>query len=203
MKNTLLLFLLISTFAFSQKKKYKLDVVSNIEAKIIAMKPLGNNSLAENLEPFYGFAFGGNLMTPINFGIGVDYSLLFSNVIYGKENIYGNVGSPKLTIIDLFLTHREDISEDFKVEEMAGFSYYSQSNLYLDQDKSKYKNSGMGFNLGGKIIYVLDPLGYQAVFIGAKANFYYNNIYNENPEIQKYFGRSTFLSLNMGYRFNF
>ena len=69
--------LIISSFAFSQKKKYKLDVVSNIDAKVIALKPFGNNALAKNLEPFYGFGFVGNLMTPINFGIGLDYNMLF------------------------------------------------------------------------------------------------------------------------------
>ena len=131
--------LIISSFAFSQKKKYKLDVVSNIDAKVIALKPFGNNALAKNLEPFYGFGFGGNLMTPINFGIGLDYNMLFSNVKYDQKNLYGNLGSPKMTIVDLFLTHRENISEEFMVEEMAGFSYYNQSNLLIDENL-KLKN---------------------------------------------------------------
>ena len=192
--------LIISSFAFSQKKKYKLDVVSNIDAKVIALKPFGNNALAKNLEPFYGFGFGGNLMTPINFGIGLDYNMLFSNVKYDQKNLYGNLGSPKMTIVDLFLTHRENISEEFMVEEMAGFSYYNQSNLLIDENL-KLKNSGMGFNLGAKAIYVLE--GAQSVFVAAKYNYYGNNIYNENPEIQKYYSRSHFLSLSLGYRYSF
>ena len=192
--------LIISSFAFSQKKKYKLDVVSNIDVKVLALKPFGNNSLAKNLEPFYGFGFGGNLMTPINFGIGLDYNMLFSNVKYDQKNLYGNLGSPKMTIVDLFLTHRENISEEFMVEEMAGFSYYNQSNLLIDENL-KLKNSGMGFNLGAKGIYVLE--GAQSVFVAAKYNYYGNNIYNENPEIQTYYSRSHFLSLSLGYRYQF
>lgn len=202
-RTLLLLFLGFSTFLFAQKKKNTLDVVSNIEVRAIAMKAIGNNSLAKNLEPFYGFAFSGNLMTPINFGIGLDYNMLFSNVKYEKQNIYGNLGSPRLTIIDFYLTHRENISEEFLIEEMVGFSYYSQSNLLIDLNGQKIKNKGMGFNLGGKANYILDPEGYQAVFVAGKLNYYSTNIYNENPDIQKFFNHSIFLSLSLGYRFNF
>lgn len=196
----ILITLMISTFAFSQKRKYKLDVVSNIDVKVLALKPFGNNALAKNLEPFYGFGFGGNLMTPINFGIGLDYNVLFSNVKYDQKNLYGNLGSPKMTMVDLYLTHRENISEEFLVEEMAGFSYYNQSNLLIEENL-KLKNSGMGFNLGAKAIYVLE--GAQQVFVAGKFNFYSNNIYNENPEIRKYYSKSNFLSLSLGYRYQF
>ena len=160
MRILLLLMTFTSAILFSQKKK-GLDVVSNIDVKVLAMKPLGNNSLAKNLQPFYGFGFGGNLMTPINFGIGLDYSELFSNVKYGSQNMYGNLGSPRMTVVDVFLTHRENISDDFMVEEMAGFSYYRLTNLYLDKSE-KLKNNAMGFHLGGKAIYTLD--GPQQVF---------------------------------------
>lgn len=198
-----LLFFGISTLVFGQKKKKLLDVVSNIETKVIVLKPFGNNSLNKDLQPFYGFAFGGNLMTPINFGIGIDYNLLFSNVKYGRQNVYGKIGSPKMTIVDLFLTHRENISEEFLIEEMAGFSYYNQSNLFTDVKNKKLKNSGSGFNAGAKAIYILDPEGYQAVFATVKLNYYKTNIYNENPDIQNYFDHSTFVSLGIGYRYNF
>jgi len=199
MRILLLLMMFTSAILFSQKKK-GLDVVSNIDVKVLAMKPLGNNSLAKNLQPFYGFGFGGNLMTPINFGIGLDYSELFSNVKYGSQNMYGNLGSPRMTVVDVFLTHRENISDDFMIEELAGFSYYRLTNLYLDKSE-KLKNNAMGFHLGGKAIYTLD--GPQQVFAALKANFYYGNVYNENPEIRKYYSNSTFLSLSVGYRYNF
>lgn len=200
MKIFTVLFLAFSTLLFSQKKKYKLDVVSNIDVKVIAMKPFGNNALAKNLQPFYGFGFGGNLMTPINFGIGLDYNMLFSNVRYDQKNLYGNIGSPKLTIVDFYLTHRENISEEFLVEEMAGFSYYNQMDLLIENNL-KLKNSGMGFNLGAKAIYILD--GPQQVFVAGKFNYYTNNIYNENLEIQKYYNKSYFFSLSLGYRYQF
>lgn len=204
MKNFIaLLFLCFSVFCFAQKKKKILDVVFNIETKIIFLKPIGNNSLAKDLQPFYGFGFSGNLMTPINFGVGLDYNLLFSNVKYDRKGIYGNLGAPKMTIIDFFLTHRDIISEDFFVEEMAGFSYYNHSSSYIDLKNEKNKSAGMGFNLGGKAVHILDPEGYQAVFATGKINYYSTNIYNENPEIQKYYNHSVFLSLSLGYRYNF
>lgn len=195
------LFLFFSLMVFSQRNKNKLDVVSNIDVKVIAMKPIGNNSLSEDLQPFYGFSFGGNLMTPINFGIGIDYSELFSNPKYGRQNSYGNLGSPRLSQFDVFLTHRENISEEFFVEEMAGFSYYRFTNIFINQKMEKHRDEAMGFNLGGKAIYVLD--GPQQVFVAGKINFYNGNVYNENPEIQKYYNRSTFLSLSLGYRYQF
>lgn len=204
MKKFALLFLVsISVLHFGQKKKYGPDVVSNLEVKMIAMKPIGNNHLAKLLAPFYGFGFGGNLMTPINFGIGLDYNVLFSNVKYGEQNLYGSIGSPTITNIDLYLTHREIISEDFSIEEMAGFSYYRQTNLLVEGEKQKIKNNATGFNLGGKALYNLDREGYQQVFLSGKINLYFSNIYNENQEIQKFYYRSTFLSLNIGYRYNF
>lgn len=196
-----LLFITLSSLFFGQKKK--LDVVSNIEVKMIAMKPVGNNSLAKLVMPFYGFGFGGNLMTPINFGIGLDYNVLFSNVNYGDENRYGRIGSPTITNIDIYLTHRDKISEEFFVEEMAGFSYYRQTNLFIDAKDLKLKENASGFNLGGKALYTLDREGYQQVFLAAKVNFYFTNVYNENSEIQKFYNHSTFLSLNIGYRYNF
>lgn len=195
------LFLFFSLMVFSQRNKNKLDVVSNIDVKVIAMKPIGNNSLSEDLQPFYGFSFGGNLMTPINFGIGIDYSELFSNARYDHQNSYGNLGSPRISQFDIFLTHRENFSEEFFVEEMVGFSYYRLTNTFINQKMEKHRDEAMGFNLGGKAIYVLD--GPQQVFVAGKINFYYGNVYNENPEIQKYYNRSTFLSLSLGYRYQF
>lgn len=203
MRIKLLLFLAFPIFFFSQKKKNGLDVVSNIEVKMIAMKPIGNNHLSKLLMPFYGFGFGGNLMTPINFGFGLDYNVLFSNVKYGEQNLYGNIGSPTITNIDIYLTHRDLISEDFSVEEMVGFSYYQQTNLLIDAKNQKLKENASGFNLGGKALYTLDREGYQQVFLAAKVNVYLNNVYNENPATKKFYNRSTFLSLGLGYRYNF
>ena len=203
MRIALLLLFGFSTVFFAQKKKNVLDVVSNIEVKMIAMKPLGNNHLAKLLMPFYGFGFGGNLMTPINFGVGVDYNVLFSNVKYGEQNRYGNIGSPTITNIDVYLTHREIISEDFSLEEMAGFSFYRQTNLLVDAKNQKLKDNATGFNLGAKGLYTLDREGYQQVFISGKVNLYFTNIYNANTEIKKFYDRSIFLSFDMGYPYNF
>ena len=83
---------------------------------------------------------------------------------------------------------------------MVGFSYYKQSNLLIENNL-KLKNAGMGFNLGAKAIYILE--GSQQVFVAGKINFYHGNVYNENPEIEKYYNRSTFLSLSLGYRYQF
>lgn len=204
MKQLTVIFLCVSTILFAQKKKkFDLDVVSNIEVKAVIMKPIGNNTFAKDLEPFYGFGFGGNLMTPINFGIGVEYNLLLSNVKLGHENMYGNISSPKIHNFDFFLTHRDQLSDDFAIEEMAGYSYYLMSNAYTYDQNQTNRISGSGMNLGAKILYTLDREGIQQFYLSVKANFYYSGIYNENQNIQNYFSRSTFLSAGIGYRYNF
>lgn len=203
MRFLLSVFCLISSVVFSQKKKKTLDVVSNIEAKVIMMQPVGNNFLAKTMQPFYGFGFSGNLMTPINFGIGLDYNVLFTNVKAEQINVYGNLGAPRMTNIELYLTHRDKLSEDFSLEEMAGFSYYSLVTTLFDDKNYKFNDGGMGFNLGGKLLYTVDLEGYQQLFISGKVNFYYSDVYNENPGIRRFFSRSTLLSLSVGYRYNF
>ncbi len=201
MRTYLILLMILPVLTFAQKRKKGFDVVSNIDVKVLAMKPIGNNSLARDLQPFYGFGFGGNLMTPINFGVGIDYNAYFTNVNYGQRNTYGNLGSPRMTVIDAFLTHRDEISEDFFVEEMAGFTFYRLTNNFIERGQEQLREKAVGFHLGGKAIYTLD--GPQQVFVAGKANFYFGDSYNENSEVQRYYNRSLLLSLSLGYRYNF
>ncbi|KMQ72081.1 hypothetical protein [Chryseobacterium koreense] len=202
MRKLALLLLLTSTLLFSQKKKkFDLDVVANIDAKMILMTAVGNNSFSTLVRPFFGFGFGGNLMTPINYGVGLDVNFLYSNVIYGEESRYGNIGSPSIISFDFFLTHRDYLSEDFFLEEMAGFTFYRQTNLYIDEKSAKNVNLGSGINLGAKLVYMMtEP---QQVFLSAKLNTYKTNIYNENKDIEKFYNQSTFISFGLGYRYQF
>lgn len=205
MRRLLLIFILgvPINFLAQKQKKFSNDVVSNIETRVIILKPIGNNYLAKLMYPYYGFGFGGNLMTPLNFGIGLDFNQLFSNVKYGEENRYGNMGSPTITNIDLYLTHREILSEEFSLEEMAGASYYRSTNMLVEDKGRKIKDHATGFNVGAKALYTLDREGYQQVFLSGKINLYFNNTFNENDEIKQFYNHSTFLSLSLGYRYNF
>lgn len=205
MRRLLLIFILgvPINFLAQKQKKFSNDVVSNIETRIIILKPIGNNYLAKLMYPYYGFGFGGNLMTPLNFGIGLDFNQLFSNVKYGKENRYGNIGSPTFTNIDLYLTHRHQISEDFSVEEMLGGSYYLSTNLLVDDKSTKIKDHASGFNLGAKTLYNVDREGYQQVFLAGKLNYYFSTTYNENRDVRQFYNHSILLSLSLGYRYNF
>ena len=204
MKQLTVFFLCASAILLAQKKKkFDMDVVSNIEAKAIVMKPFGHNTYAKDLETFYGFGFGGNLMTPLNFGIGIEYNLLLSNVKLGHENKYGSISSPKIHNFDFFLTHRDQLSEDFSIEEMVGYSYYLMSNVYTYDQNQNSRISGSGLNLGGKFLYTLDREGIQQFYFSAKVNFYYSGVFNENTDIQNYYNRSIFVSGGIGYRYNF
>jgi len=201
-KRLLFILLCFSVSGFSQKKKKKLDVVSNIEARVLVMKALGNNYLAKDFGAFYGFGFGGQLVTPMNFGIGLDYNLLFSDVKYGHQNLSGNLGSQNLTNIAINLIHRNHLSEDFFLEESAGFSIYRlKSILYPGNDK--YSEGNGGYNLGLNIVYTLDREGFQQFVFGAKGNGYFSKIYNENSDIRKYYSRSFLVGFTLGYRYNF
>lgn len=198
----LFVFLCFSIFGFSQKKKSKLDVVSNIETRVLVMKAFGNNTLSKDFGAFYGFGFGGQLMTPINFGIGLDYNLLFGDVKYGHQNIFGNLGSQNLTNISLSIIHRDYLSEELFFEESAGFSIYRlKSSLY--PGKEKFTEGNGGYNIGLNLVYTLDREDRQQFVFGAKGNGYFSKTYNENPEIKKYYSCSFFAGLSIGYRYNF
>lgn len=200
MKNLFFLLMIFPVLLIAQRRK-KVDVISNIEVKVTAMKPVGNNSLAQNLQPFYGFGFGGNLMTPINFGVGIDYTEYFSNTEYGRKNIYGSLGAPRITQIDAMITHRHELSEDLFTEAFGGVTYYRFANNFTAGRGEKHIENANGFLLGAKLIYTLN--GPQQVFITAKGNYYSGKVYNENPEIQRYYSQSFLLSLAAGYRFQF
>lgn len=203
MKKFSFLFLLISSFVFSQKKKnYGPDIVSNIDAKVLLMKPLGNNFAAKDMEIFYGFGFGGNLMTKANLGLGADFNMLFSNYKYGHENMAGNISGPVLTNLDVYLVHRNALSEEFFLEEFAGPSYFVLSSQH-NETGERHKDKAVGFHAGVKPIYTLDREGYQQVFLSGKVSFYYSDVFNSNPQIQKYYSRSVFATLSLGYRYNF
>lgn len=191
--------LTLPTLFLAQRRK-KMDVVSNIEVKILAMKPLGNNAVAKDLETFYGFGFGVNLMTPINFGIGADYSEFFSNKKNGQQPIYNNWGSPRMQVLDVFLIHRQEISEDFHLEEIGGISYNRLTNVDTDLDE-RQTHKVAGFVLGGKAIYTL--AGPQQVFVGLKANYYGIPVANENSELQRFYEHKFSVGINAGYRFQF
>ena len=204
MRKIFLLFLLNSCFVFGQKKKYYgREITSNIEARATLMKPFGNNFLAKDHQMFYGFGFGGNMMTPINFGLGIDYNVLFSNIKYGHENIAGNISGPVLTNIEFYLVHRNVFSEEFTLEEFGGASSYVLSTAYNEAISERHKDKGVGFHFGLKPIYTLDREGYQKAFVSGKVNFYFSDVYNSDAAMQKYFSRSMFLSLSIGYRYQF
>lgn len=200
MRAVLLLLVCISARGLAQKK---MDVVSNVEAKVLALQPLGKNSLAQELKTFYGFGFAGHLMTPIHFGIGAEVDIFYSNVIYGKMNTYGNLGSPRLTVGNVYLIHRKVIDEDFSVESLGGISYFQFQNFYLDGGSATVKNHGMGLLLGAKALYILDPRGYQSVFAELRFQTFGTAVYNENVEIRNFYSKSYFATLGLGYRFNF
>lgn len=194
--------LIIFTSAYSQKKRKSMDITSNVEGRFLAVKAIGNNSLSKDFGVFYGFGFGGQLMTPLNFGIGLDYNILFSNVKYGHQNLVGDLGSPRLTQISLNLIHRDGLSEDFFLEEYAGFSIYRlQSSLF--PGKEKFTEGNGGYNIGLNAVYTLDRDGRQQFVFGARGSGYFSNVFNENAAVKKYYSRSFLASLSIAYRYNF
>lgn len=203
MRTIITIFMLLNfVFSFGQKKKNRLDITSNIEARVLAMKGLGNNTLAKDFGVFYGFGAGGQLMTPINFGVSIDYNILFGDVKYGHQNYFGNLGSQRLTNVDLSIVHKNFVTEEFFVEEYGGLSFY-RLNSTLYPGKEKYTEGRGGFHLGLKGVYNLDREGYQQFVVGIKGNAYYSGTNNENPDIEKYYRRSFFAGLTFGYRYNF
>lgn len=191
----ILMLLIFPLLIFAQKTK-KLDVVSNIEVRGILMKPIGNNTFAKDLDLFAGYGFGGNLMTPIHWGIGVDYNKMFSNVKYSHEERYGYLG-PKADNLDVYLTHRDQLSNDFFVEELLGYSYFSIKNEEMAGGGFQ-KQVAHGINIGGRFLYNLDRNGYQQFTLTAKAHSF-----SSKDRTSEYYNKAFLLALSFAYRYNF
>ena len=203
MRKIFLLFLLLNiVFLQAQKKRKSMDITSDLEVRALAVKALGNNTLSKDFGVFYGVGAGGQLMTPTNFGVGIEYNLLFGDVKYGRENYFGNLGSQRLTSIDLSIIHKNDISEDFFIEQQAGFSLY-RLNSTLYPGNEKYSEGRGGFHLGAKAVFTIDREGHQQFVFGAKGNAYFSGTNNENAKIEKYYRQSFLVSLSFGYRYHF
>ena len=192
-----------SCFLFSQKKnKNVLDITSNLETEFILSKGVGNNSLAKNYGIFYGFGFNGQLLTPINWGIGATYIFQHADVKSGRQNYVGNLGAMNLSTIDVYLLHKHKIDEDIYLEKTLGFSYYAmKSNLYPSKDK--HSEGKGGINAGLKGIFNLDREERQQFALGINAHYYNAGVYNENSQIEKFYNKSILVGVTFGYRYNF
>lgn len=203
MKKISLLLIALSTAAGAQQKKAFDDVLPNLEARIIAVQPIGNNALAKNMKIFYGVGLGASLMTPIKFGIGVDYNSYISNVKGGQEHFLGEIGSPKMTNVDLYLIRKMTLSNSFELEASAGFSYFNVSYYFTEGDKERFHETGTGFNVSAKFLHTLDREGRQQLFLSPKLQFYSTDKYNDYQVDQDFYGRTAFIGLSAGYRYNF
>ena len=105
-----------------------------------------------------------------------------------------------MQVLDVFLIYRQEISEDFHVEEIGGISYNRLTNMNTELDE-RQTHQVAGFVLGGKAIYTL--VGPQQVFVGLKANYYSIPVSNENAEMQRFYEHTFSVGINAGYRFKF
>lgn len=202
MKKFYFILIILPLFFFGQKKK-EFKIYGSADARVLAMKSFGNNLYSKTLQPFIGFGFGLNFLTNVkDFGIGFNYYLLKATGKYDKTNIYGSQSAPQMNLFEMNLIHQNKLGEDLLVEEFGGVSVYRVNSTY-QYSELKYSQGNTGFNLGGNLVYTLDPDQIQQVFLGVKFNFYNAKIINENPEIQKFFSRAYFGSLILGYRYNF
>ena len=202
-KISILIFLLLSILGFAQRKNKKaLDITSNLEGKFVLSKAIGDNNLGKNYKSFYGFGVGGQLMTPIQWGLGLDYTLQFSDAKYGRENYVGNLGSTKLTSVDLYILHKSNHGEDFHLEKSIGYTYYNMSSSIYPSKDIHTEGKG-GINAGLKGIFTLDREERQQFTLGLKAHYYQAGVYNENKDIQKFYNKSFLIGLHFGYRYNF
>ena len=202
MKFFLPVLLTLPVILFSQKRK-RPDVVSNVETRAIMMKGFGNNTFSKDVGVFAGFGFGGNLMTPIKFGVGADYNLLFGNVKYGHEDVYGPISGPKINNIDFFITHRDEINENFSVEELLGYSFIDIKNTSRTNRSQTYRQNGGGVHVGAKIVYAIDRRGYQNFVLTAKAIPFFSDLSHDASRDSSYYEKSVFINLSLGYRYNF
>jgi len=201
-KSILFFFVIFSIFVSSQRRKQSWtdDVRSSIDPHVKIMLPLGDNFLKDSFSYFYGFGIGGNLNLYKNFGIGVEYTYFLANVKNGDK--FGYLGAPSMNNFDWYVFHKNKITEEFFVEEIAGYSTYRMKSPYLD-NSGKFSEGNGGLTFGAKAIYTIDNEGFQQVVFGTKLNFYNARIGNQNPDIADYYSKALFLNFSLAYRYNF
>ncbi|MEN2436434.1 hypothetical protein AAH994_13540 [Weeksellaceae bacterium A-14] len=192
----------VSFSAPAQKNKKRMDISASAETRVSVVQALGNNSLAKNFGTFYGFGFGGQLMTPINWGISMDYNLLFSDVKFGRQNYYGNLGSSRLSETALSIVHRDQPGNYFYIEESAGFAIL-RLNSNITPGKEKYSEGKGGISAGLKGVYSIDREDHQQFVFGLRAQYYRSGVYNENREIRKFYSHAWLAGVFFGYRYKF
>ena len=186
----------------AQKNKNRFDIATSVETRVFAVKAVGNTNLAKNFSPFYGFGFGGQLMTPVNWGIDLNYTLLFSDVKFGRTQYYGNLGSSRLSEIALGIVHRDQPGNYFYVEESAGFSALRLRSS-ITPGKEKYTEGNGGIYAALKGVFTIDREEHQQFILGLKAQYYRSGVYNENQEIRKFYNHFWLLGAFFGYRYKF
>ncbi len=191
----------LCTMIFGQKRK-GLEVYNSVETNVKVMKSFGDNSFNKVMNPFFGFGFGLNIHTNKKFGIAGEINLLKSNVKVEKQMVYGNLGDPRMFNVEISAFHEDKLSESFILEELVGMSTYRIKSDYLYQS-GKFTEGNTGFHIGGKLIYTLDREEHQKFVLGLKLNYYNGKIYNENPDLERFFSRAIFAYVNLGYRYSF
>lgn len=201
MKKLCFLILFFSLFAFSQKHK-EIVTEASIEARGILMKGIGNNVFGKSLRSFFGFGFGANLNTYTNFGLSVEYNIFKSSPVYGQEHLYGEIGFPTLSNVEVSAFYRHEINEDFHLEPLAGVSFYGIKAVYLNSSNTFAENNA-NFHLGMRAILSLNREGFQQVVFAVKGNYYKNHTKNDNNDVERFFSQTFFVSASIGYRYVF
>lgn len=192
----------ISMLAFSQKRKqdWTENVRFSVDPHFKIMTALGHNFLKESLGYFYGFGLGVNANLYKNFGLGVEYTYFLANI--KDPGLFGYLGAPSMNNFDWYIFRKNEISDQFFIEALAGYSTYRMKSPYLAGSGSFDEGNG-GVHFGAKGVYTIDTEGFQQVVFGTRLNFYNAKIGNQNSAIANYYSKATLLNFSLAYRFNF
>ena len=202
-KKSILFFTILFSVAVSaqrRKQSWIEHVKFSVDPHVKVMTSLGHNFLHDAMAYFYGFGIGLNTNLYKNFGLGVEYTYFLANL--KRPELFGYLGAPSMNNFDWYLFHKDQITEQFFVEEVVGYSTYRLKSPFLDNSGDFSEGNG-GINLGAKAIYVLDAEGVQEIVLGGKLNFYNARIGNQNPDIERYYSQAILLNISLAYRFNY
>lgn len=195
MKKYLVIFVLCSAIASAQKQK---NFAVEIHGQTV--QGIGNNFIADGLDPFWGFGIEISRIIYKNFGLSLEYNTGYAEV---KDiSVFGELQKPSLTSLNLLSFYRYSINPKFDLEGNVGIgsTQLMSESVYRNVG---FREGGTSFILGGKALYSLTKNNTLYLVGGPRIYFLSTSTDIENAEANRYYSHATLLNFSLGLRLYF
>ena len=195
MKKYLVIFVLCSIIASAQKQK---NFAVEIHGQTV--QGIGDNFIADGLDPFLGFGIGISKTVYKNLGLSLEYNQAFSEV--KDTSVFGELQKPTITSLNLLAFYRYSINPKFDLEGNAGLgsTQLRSESVYRNVG---FREGGTSFIVGAKALYSLTKNNNLYLVGGPRIYFLSTSTEIENADANRFYSNATLLNLSLGLRLYF